>query len=141
MQHGRRRVPSAASPMTTVVDASAYLDLLLDVVPVEHQGVFDGVLVAPGIFHAEVASGLARCERRGVVDPAVADLLLHELVDAPVETVDVRELLPRAFELRPNLGVHDACYVALAELLECTLVTSDGRLARAPGLPVPVVLV
>jgi len=29
---------------------------------------------------------------------------------------------------------HDACYIALAESLKCTLVTADARLARAPGI-------
>jgi predicted nucleic acid-binding protein len=28
----------------------------------------------------------------------------------------------------------DASYVALAESLDCALVTADGRLARAPGI-------
>jgi predicted nucleic acid-binding protein len=33
-----------------------------------------------------------------------------------------------------NLSIYDASYVALAELLEATLITLDPRLARAPGL-------
>ncbi|MFQ5691356.1 MAG: type II toxin-antitoxin system VapC family toxin [Gemmatimonadota bacterium] len=36
-------------------------------------------------------------------------------------------------QLRPNLTAYDACYVALAEALEATLVTCDGPLARTPG--------
>jgi predicted nucleic acid-binding protein len=36
--------------------------------------------------------------------------------------------------LRENLTAYDAVYVALAEALETTLLTCDGRLARAPGL-------
>ncbi len=43
-------------------------------------------------------------------------------------------LLIRCWELRDNLTVYDASYVALAEVLDVTLLTGDGRLARAPGL-------
>ena len=42
-------------------------------------------------------------------------------------------LLRRAFELRANVSAYDACYVALAERLDCELITADGRLAAAPG--------
>ena len=37
------------------------------------------------------------------------------------------------WELRDNLTVYDAAYVALAELLDVTLVTADGKLAKAAG--------
>jgi predicted nucleic acid-binding protein len=40
----------------------------------------------------------------------------------------------RAWELRKNLSVYDAAYVALAERTGMTLVTLDKRLARAPGV-------
>jgi len=37
------------------------------------------------------------------------------------------------WQLRGNLTAYDAVYVALAEVLGATLVTTDRRLARAPG--------
>jgi predicted nucleic acid-binding protein len=37
------------------------------------------------------------------------------------------------WELRHNVSAYDACYIALSEALDAPLVTSDGRLARAPG--------
>jgi predicted nucleic acid-binding protein len=37
-------------------------------------------------------------------------------------------------ELRDNVTAYDAAYVALAEALGASLVTSDARLAGAPGL-------
>ena len=40
----------------------------------------------------------------------------------------------RAFELRDDVTAYDACYVALAEALDATLVTADARLAAAPGV-------
>lgn len=40
----------------------------------------------------------------------------------------------RVWELRHNLTAYDAAYVAVAEVLDCALVTGDVRLAAAPGL-------
>ena len=42
-------------------------------------------------------------------------------------------LLPRVWALRDNLTAYDAAYVALAEALDCPLVTFDERIASAPG--------
>ena len=49
------------------------------------------------------------------------------------ERVPTLRLVRRAFELRANVGAYHACYVALAERLDCELLTADGRLAAAPG--------
>jgi predicted nucleic acid-binding protein len=46
----------------------------------------------------------------------------------------VFSLLDRIWEMRDNLSVYDASYVALAELLDCNLLTADARLSRAPGI-------
>lgn len=45
-----------------------------------------------------------------------------------------RQLMWRAYELRGNVTAYDAADIALAEALDCSLVTADARLARAPGL-------
>jgi len=42
-------------------------------------------------------------------------------------------LLPRCWELRHNITIYDAAHVALAELLDVVLPTSDERLSKAPG--------
>jgi predicted nucleic acid-binding protein len=47
-------------------------------------------------------------------------------------------MLDRVWELRHNLTAYDAAYVALAETLQCPLVTGDARICRAPGLRCPV---
>ncbi len=36
-------------------------------------------------------------------------------------------------QLRDNLTIYDAAYVALAEAMSATLLTGDQKLARAPG--------
>ncbi len=47
----------------------------------------------------------------------------------------------RVWELRDNLTVYDAWYVAVAERLETLLVTTDARLAGATGPTCEVELV
>jgi predicted nucleic acid-binding protein len=37
------------------------------------------------------------------------------------------------WELRQNVTVYDAAFIALAETLDVPLVTCEARLARAPG--------
>ena len=49
--------------------------------------------------------------------------------------------MQRAYELRSNVSPYDATYVALAELLQCHLVTADARLASAPGIRCDIRLV
>lgn len=41
--------------------------------------------------------------------------------------------------MRANITFSDACYVALAQALDCALLTTDMKLVRAPGLPVPTI--
>lgn len=47
----------------------------------------------------------------------------------------------RIWDLRQNLTVYDAWYVAIAETLNCTLVTTDSRLAGVPGIRCDVDLI
>jgi predicted nucleic acid-binding protein len=45
-----------------------------------------------------------------------------------------QEVVRSVWELRHNLTANDAAYVALAEALQCPLVTGDARISRIPGL-------
>lgn len=45
------------------------------------------------------------------------------------------------WELRENVSAYDASYVALAEAMDAALITSDRRLASAPGLRCEVELI
>ena len=47
-------------------------------------------------------------------------------------------LVPRIWALRDNLSAYDAVYAALAEALDCPLLTADARLAAAPGPTCPI---
>lgn len=72
--------------------------------------------------------------RRGALAEAAAQAALRHLAVLPVSRLSHRPLLSRCWELRDNLTVYDAAYVALAETTGATLLTSDRRLARATGI-------
>lgn len=74
-------------------------------------------------------AGRCRCPAR---------LAIEDLMALPLERARHRLLAARCWELRDNLTVYDAAYAALAEALQCPLLTADRRLARAPGLPCEV---
>jgi predicted nucleic acid-binding protein len=90
-------------------------------------------LAAPELLDLEVASVLRRQVSAGMLDLRRASLALGGLAEIPVQRAPHLPLLGRCWELRENLTIYDSAYVALAEALNVTLVTEDGRLAKAPG--------
>jgi predicted nucleic acid-binding protein len=95
-------------------------------------------LAAPELLDLEVTSVLRRRVAQDRLPLSRAVLALVDLADLSVRRSPHRPLLTRCWELRDNVTPYDAAYVALAELLECALLTADARLARAPGLRCPV---
>jgi predicted nucleic acid-binding protein len=91
-------------------------------------------LAAPELIDLEVVSVLRRQLSVGKLDPRRALLALDDLLELPIQHTPHRPLLRRCWELRNNLSVYDAAYVALAEALDTPLVTADARLAKAPGI-------
>ncbi|MGI8729074.1 MAG: type II toxin-antitoxin system VapC family toxin, partial [Solirubrobacteraceae bacterium] len=57
-----------------------------------------------------------------------------DLLDLTIELWPYEVLASRAWQLRRNLSVYDASYVALAEIADAALVTLDRGIAGAPGL-------
>jgi predicted nucleic acid-binding protein len=90
-------------------------------------------LTAPELLDLEVASVLRRQHAAGALENRRAVLALDDLLAMPIQRAPHRHLLRRCWEVRDDLTVYDAAYVALAELLKTTLLTADQRLARAPG--------
>jgi predicted nucleic acid-binding protein len=88
-------------------------------------------LYAPHLIDAEVGHALRRrvVARRLRDDRAAA--ALSKLAGLPLRRVVHTGLLDRAWQLRHNLSFYDGLYVALAELLDASLLTLDRRLARA----------
>lgn len=90
-------------------------------------------LAAPELIDLEVGSVLRRQLAAGAIDERRARLAISDLVEIPMMRAPHRPLLPRCWELRDNLTIYDAAYVALAEELEWLLLTADARLAQAVG--------
>lgn len=120
-----------------VVDASAVLELLLQTelgARVEARLFRDGdELHVPHLVDVEVVQGLRRLVRMGEVSTSRAAEAIADLVDLDFHRHAHVDLLVRAWQLRNNVSAYDASYVALAEVLNATVVTCDSPLANAPG--------
>jgi predicted nucleic acid-binding protein len=86
-------------------------------------------------YHADVeaASLLRRLWLRGAITEPELSAHLSRLARLPFQRLDPRPFFGRMYELRATVTMQDAAYVAIAEYLDCELVTADARLARAPG--------
>lgn len=93
-----------------------------------------GPLFAPHLLDIEVVSALRSMLHRSEIAGVVAQRALRRLAALPITRLPHRPLFQRCWQLRDNLSIYDASYVALAEILGATLLTSDGRLARSPGI-------
>jgi predicted nucleic acid-binding protein len=122
-----------------VLDASAAVALLLNLgtsasaLRERLDGSDEGPHV-PHLFEIEVLSALRRhalvhnlSEKRGLE-------LLEDLASMRLNRYPHTALLSRMWELKENVTIQDAAYIALAETLDAPLITMDGRLARAPGI-------
>jgi predicted nucleic acid-binding protein len=113
-----------------VIDASAFIEVLMrSASGLAVEALLDDTM-APDLLDAEVFHRLARAEQDGALRPEQLDERLALLYDAPIERVSCRELLPTARRFVPAMFGYDALYAALAGSLRCPLVTTDGRLAR-----------
>lgn len=91
-------------------------------------------LAAPHLIDLEVLAAWRRLVAAGQLPERRALLAIEDLADLRLHRVDHAPLRRRCWELRDNLTVYDAAYVALAERLDVTLLTGDGRLAAVPGV-------
>ena len=127
-----------------VVDASVLAPALADDGPDgdrARQRLAGETLAAPALVDLEVASVVRRAALGGRLDGRRSGQALNDLSALPLRRASHVPLLPRIWELRANLTVYDAAYVALAELLGAAMLTADARLIRAPGARCDVELV
>jgi predicted nucleic acid-binding protein len=92
------------------------------------------VVCAPEIVDLEVANAWRRELRAGRLAEDRCHRALDDLTRINMARMSHRPLMSRVWELRHNLTPYDAAYVALAEALDATLLTVDGRSTRAPSL-------
>lgn len=119
-----------------VCDASAVAALLLDSGPDGQwvtQTVESGEIAAPALVTYETANVIRKHELAGQISPDQSAQAHADLLDLAIELWPHDLLAARAWELRMNLSIYDAAYVALAEITDLTLITLDKRLAKAPG--------
>jgi predicted nucleic acid-binding protein len=123
-----------------VVDASALYQVLIGSPQAERiRERFAGEdLAAPHAIDVEVFGVVRREHQRGRLDRTEAAQAIADLEDWPAERFGHRLLLARAWDLRQTVRGWDAMYVALAEALDAVLLTTDYRLAKAPGPSCPI---
>lgn len=114
------------------LDASAAVSALLNDGPARRLLAVESIH-APHLVDAEVVSVLRRQVNTGRLDTATAHRALTVWTRLGLIRYAASPLLERVWELRSDVTVYDAMYVALAENLDCTLVTADARLSGANG--------
>jgi predicted nucleic acid-binding protein len=120
-----------------VVDASAALSALLNDGPARRL-LGTERLHTPHLVDSEIASGLRRRVGANELSADGGWDALNTWRRLAMTRYSMRGLLERIWELRDNVSAYDASYVALAESLECELVTADARLSRAARIGCPV---
>lgn len=94
--------------------------------------------VVPEHWRIEVASVVRGLHLGGKIDEDAAARAIGWLCRATVAVTLTSPHLARIWELRANLSAYDACYVAVAETYDVTLVTGDARIERARVARCPV---
>lgn len=119
-----------------VVDSAAVIDALGGAAGCEELRVrlSSEELHAPFLLDYEVVSVVRGLTLASHISASRGEELLADFEDLPVQRWPALDALRRrSFELRHNFSSYDAAYIALAEALECPLVTRDARLERAGG--------
>ena len=125
-----------------VIDASAITEFLTSsgtlARKVRERIATEDELHAPYLVDTEVASsviGMGKGTRGGKpkISKGEVDRYLKEFAELPLTRHPALPLTARVRTLAANLSVYDATYVALAEVLGLTLVTTDSRIRRGVG--------
>ena len=128
--------------MTTVVDASVVVAALVDSGSEgrwAESAVAADVLAGPELALAEASNILRRLEQAEHISRIEATSAHRDLALLDLELFPFAPFSERVWELRSNLTSYDAWYVALAEALDCRLVTLDRGLSGAAGVACEVV--
>jgi predicted nucleic acid-binding protein len=115
-----------------VVDASAAVSALLNDGQARRL-LADESIHAPHLVDVEVVSVLRRQVSAGLLAPDAAGQTLAVWKQLGLVRYAASPLLERVWELRSSVTAYDAIYVALAENLDCALVTADARLSGSNG--------
>lgn len=128
--------PGEPAVGAAVVDASVVVAALIDDGPVgtwAERVMVDQRLWAPHHLPAEVMSVLRRMVVAERLEDGVASMARLDLHALPITFLPLAPFSERSWDLRRNISVHDAWYVAMAEEMDVPLATLDQRLVRVPG--------
>ncbi len=116
-----------------VLDAGVVVDLLVG--RLDETALAGEEAGVPHLLDSEVTSVLRRLVLRGDLTIEQGDAAMERFLELDLERFPADWLRVRMWDLRENLTAYDATYVALAEAVDATaLLTTDARLAGAPGL-------
>lgn len=122
-----------------VVDAGVIVELLANDLDPRRLG--DEELAVPHLIDSEVTNVFRRLVVQAVLTEKQGAAALEGFSQLGLTRFPADWLRPRMWELRHNLSAYDATYVALAEMTSATaLLTTDARLASAPGINCPIEL-
>ena len=129
--------------MTIVVDASVLVAALVDAGPEgrwAEAALAEESLAAPELLLADASHILRQLERAGDISRIEATGSHGDLWSLDVDLVPFAPFAARVWALRGDLASYDAWHVALAEALDCPLVTLDRRLLGAAGAHCEIVV-
>jgi len=128
-----------------VVDASLLVDALVGGSSGDAAqaalGDGDEEVAVPAVLPAEALSGVRSLMLRKVISRPLAMQAVSGIASLRIPLYPFEPFVERVWELRDNVTVYDAWYVALAEALDVPLLTADRRLAETPGARCEVRLV
>jgi predicted nucleic acid-binding protein len=119
-----------------VVDCSAVVDALTGAEDADSiRARMSGEdLHAPALLDFEVVAALRGLVLGSHLTSARAEDALTDFDDLTIERWPSSDgLRRRAFQLRHNVSAYDAAYIALAETLDCSMLTRDSRLRMSAG--------
>jgi predicted nucleic acid-binding protein len=122
--------------MPVVVDASVAAKWF---VPEDHAEAAQQLLatadrrVAPELLAAEIGNMVWRKQRLHELQPEEAELVIQRFRGFDIHMHPISPLLAAAFAIAGHIDrtVYDSLYLALAERMDCSMVTADLRFHRA----------
>ncbi|GAB3525632.1 type II toxin-antitoxin system VapC family toxin [Arthrobacter monumenti] len=122
-----------------VVDAGVIVELVAGGLDPSRLGSYE--LITPHLVDSEVTNVLRRLVLRGTLTEHQGQIAMDGFSSLTMRRFAADWLRPRIWELRHNVSGYGATYVALAEMTGATsLLTTDAKLANAPGIECPVEL-
>jgi predicted nucleic acid-binding protein len=92
-----------------------------------------GDVAAPDLVDVETVAVLRKRWIAGALSDRRFASAVEDLEQLDLDRYPTLRFMRRAYELRTNVTAYDSTYVALAETLDCELLTADQRLANATG--------